>query len=132
MNKRYCHRNIPNRQNKEDIPQKKLNKNLPIVAIDFDGTIVFNKYPFIENPNTILIEWIKANRHRYIFILWTCRHGSQLDKAVKWLKEQGIEFDLINDNVPWLKAEFGDTRKVFADYYVDDKNVLMREVTQVL
>jgi len=102
---------------------KHIDPNKKIIAIDFDGTIVHNKYPFIENPDTELIEWIKTNREKYTFILWTCRHGEQLEYAVKWLKEQGIEFDLINENAPHLIIEYGDTRKIFADYYVDDKLV---------
>ena len=94
-----------------------------IIAVDFDGTLVHNKYPFIENPNTELIEWIKANRKKHIFILWTCRHGKQLKYATDWLKEQGIVFDYVNQNCRSKVREFGDTRKIYADVYIDDANL---------
>ena len=104
-----------------------------IIAVDFDGTIVKNKYPFIENPNEELIEFIKANRDKYCWILWTCRVGKQLDYALIWLREQGIEFDYINENASWLVNEYvTDSRKVYADYYIDDRNVLVRDLTSVL
>lgn len=99
------------------------NSSKKIIAVDFDGTLVFNKYPFIENPNIELIEYIKEHRDEYVWILWTCRHDEQLAFAIEYMKtEHGIEFDYINQNVPWKVAEFGDTRKVYADYYIDDKN----------
>lgn len=96
--------------------------SLKIIAVDFDGTLVNNKYPYIENPNMSLINYIKEHRNCYIWILWTCRQGEQLKLAVDWLKnEQGIEFDYINENVPWLINKYGDTRKIYADIYIDDK-----------
>ena len=103
------------------------------MAIDFDGTLCFNNYPYIENPNTRLLDWIRANRNHYTFILYTCRHGHQLDLAVKWLKEeQDIEFDLVNENVPWQIAEYGDCRKIWANWYIDNKNLKLKEVFKIL
>lgn len=99
-----------------------LDKSKKIIAVDFDGTIVHNKYPFIENPDMGLINFIKSNRNKYTFILWTCRHGKQLKYAVDWLAEQGIVFDLVNENAPWFVEKYGDSRKIWADYYIDDKN----------
>lgn len=94
-----------------------------IIAVDFDGTLVRNKYPYIENPNLKLIDFIKANRDRCIWILYTCRHGEQLDYAVDYLKETfNLEFDYVNENCKEKIQEFGDTRKIFADVYIDDKN----------
>ena len=98
-----------------------------IVAVDFDGTMVKNKYPFIENPNEELIEYLKANRDRYILILNTMREGRQLQYAKDWLKEQGLEFDYYNENVPWKIKEFGDKRKIYADIYVDDSSMTSSE-----
>lgn len=99
------------------------NPSLDIVAVDFDGTLVLNKYPYIENPNMKLINFIKEYRNKYIWILWTCRSGEQLKMAVDYMKqEHNIEFDYINENVPWMIDKFGDTRKVYADLYIDDKS----------
>ena len=123
MRQRYCP-NGSNGNNANNI----FDANNKIIAVDFDGTIVRNHYPFIENPNNALIEFIKANRRRYIWILWTCRHGEQLRYAVEWLKsEYGLEFDFVNENVPWKIEQYGDTRKIYADYYIDDKNCRIEE-----
>ena len=42
-----------------------------------------------------------------------------------WCKEHGIIFDAVNENLPEIvKAFGGDCRKIYADEYIDDKNVL--------
>lgn len=92
-----------------------------IVAVDFDGTLVKNKYPYCENPNMELIEWIKTNRDKMILILHTCREGKQLEYAVDYLKDNfDISFDYVNENVGWKVREYGDCRKIYADIYIDD------------
>ena len=94
-----------------------------VVAVDFDGTLVRNKYPFIENPNEKLLAFIRENRSKYIWILWTCRTGSQLELALQWLREHGIEFDYVNANPVQSIDTYGDSRKINADYYIDDKAI---------
>lgn len=91
-----------------------------IVAVDFDGTLHKGEYPFIKNPNTELIEYLKANREKYILILHTMREGEQLEYAKQWLIEQGLEFDYYNENVPDKIFQYGDKRKIYAEIYVDD------------
>ena len=91
-----------------------------IIAVDFDKTLVNNHYPFIENPNVELINFIKENRYKYTWILNTCREGKQLEYAVKYLEEEhGLKFDYVNQNAPWNIKEYGDRRKIYADYYID-------------
>ena len=101
-----------------------------IVAVDFDGTLCEDAYPEIGAPKKGIIETIQAYKYAgWKTILWTCRNHEALDKAVAWCKKQGLEFDAINKNIPETQKLFGgDTRKVFADIYIDDKNVLLREV----
>lgn len=92
----------------------------PIVCVDFDHTLVFNRYPFCENPNVELIEFIKGHRNEYTWILYTCRRDKQLQYAVDYLKNEfDLVFDYVNENVPWNIQEYGDTRKIYADYYID-------------
>lgn len=56
-------------------------------------------------------------------ILWTCRSGRLLQDAVEWCSERGIVFDAVNENLPDIIEYFGgDTRKVYAHEYIDDKN----------
>lgn len=97
-----------------------------IIAIDFDGTICRNKYPEIGDHMPLAIESIKELRERgHDLILWTCRQGEQLEEAVRWCKEHGIPFDLVNEHEPNnLKAFDGVSgNKVFADIYIDDRNL---------
>lgn len=99
-----------------------------VIAVDFDGTLVFNHYPFIENPNYELLDFIKQHRRDYTWILWTCREDKQLQYATDWLRdEHGIEFDYVNENVSWQIEEYGNSRKVWADIYLDDKNADWKE-----
>ena len=56
-------------------------------------------------------------------ILFTCRDGQRLKEAVKWCSKQGLQFDRVNDNLPErIRAYKGNTRKISADVYVDDRN----------
>lgn len=88
-----------------------------IIAIDFDGTICQNEYPEIGDPIPLAIESIKELKERgHDLILWTCRQGELLDDAVKWCKEHGIPFDLVNEHEPNNLLAFGGVagNKVFA------------------
>ena len=98
-------------------------RNYKIYAVDFDGTLCENAWPEIGKPNYMLIQIIKALREKGDkFILWTCRTANRLDEAIAWCKEQGLEFDAVNENLPEIIGQFGtESRKVFADVYIDDK-----------
>lgn len=101
-----------------------------IIAVDFDGTLCENKYPDIGAPIPTVIEFVKRQKaDGNIIILWTCRAGQQLADAVTWCKNQGLIFDYINENVKENVAMYGgDTRKVFADVYIDDKTLLPQQI----
>lgn len=104
-----------------------------IVAVDFDGTLVKNKYPYISNPNTELIDFILSHRERVIWILWTCRHDEQLEYATKYLKDTfGLEFDYVNENCKEKIMQYGETRKVYADVYIDDNNGSIERVLELI
>ncbi len=95
-----------------------------ILLIDFDGTIVEDKYPNIGKPIEGAIETIKALKLAgYKLILWTCREGKHLTEAVDFLKDQGIVFDVVNEPHPENPfAHLGKNRKPYAHYHFDDKN----------
>lgn len=101
-----------------------------IVAVDFDGTLCDDNFPKIGKPHFNVIDKIKEYKSfGWKVILWTCRNGKDLDKAVQWCDEQGLKFDAVNENLPEVEELFGGwTRKIFADVYIDDKNVLIKEV----
>lgn len=106
-----------------------------IFAVDFDGTLCRgDNFPCIGKPNKILIEWIKLRQHRgHKFILWTCREGEHLEKAVEWCRMQGLFFDAVNENLPERIEMFGnDCRKIGADFYIDDKNLALFGILGIL
>ena len=99
-----------------------------IIAVDFDGTLCKDEYPYIGEPNLSLIEHLIVLKDVYDakIILWTCRCGEMLMNAIEWCRERGLEFDAVNENLPESIARFGcDSKKIYADYYIDDKNVDM-------
>ena len=100
-----------------------MNKLPRIIAIDFDGTLVEDNFPEIGNPDPYLFTLCRLAQVNGIkVILWTCRNGESLDKAVRFCEQQGLVFDAVNDNLEECKAIYGgNTRKVFADIYFDDK-----------
>lgn len=96
-----------------------------IIAVDFDGTVVEHRYPEIGKINLFAFETLKALQEKnYRLIMWTYRAGKELDDAVEFCKENGIEFYAINKNYPEEEYVEGEiSRKINADIYIDDKNI---------
>jgi hypothetical protein len=96
-----------------------------VIAIDFDGIIVEDQYPDIGPTKKEWVKYINAVRGTgWRFILWTCRSGDKLEAALERCRAEGLVFAAVNENLPEHIAKYGgDTRKVFADYYIDDRNV---------
>lgn len=96
-----------------------------VIAIDFDGTLFETEYPYILRPRLPVIEAAKKRRAEGDkLILWTCREGPELEAAVEACREQGLEFDAVNDNLPEMKEKWGNNpRKVGADEYWDDRSL---------
>lgn len=96
-----------------------------IIAVDFDGTLVKDMFPEIGKWNKKLVKWLlKAQNNGAKLILWTCRNYTMLEDAVEDCKDHGLYFDAVNKNLPHIIDKYyGDTRKVFADIYIDDKGV---------
>lgn len=94
-----------------------------IIAVDFDGTLCENAYPEIGAPVISVLDYVKgARKGGARVILWTCRVGLMLTEAVEWCRDHGLEFDAVNENLPEIIEAFGgDTRKIYADTYIDDK-----------
>ena len=98
-----------------------------ILAVDFDGTICENKFPDIGAPKIDVIRALKQLQQKgYKLILWTCRTGELLEEAVFICRHFGLEFDAVNDDLPEIKARFGEnSRKIYFDAVLDDKNILL-------
>ena len=103
-----------------------MDKTFKIIAGDFDGTLCFSSWPELGEPNLPLIDYLRnwrASGNK--LILWTCRAGEALEKAVDWCQKQRLEFDAINDNLPEIIELYGNnSRKISCDYYIDDKAIL--------
>lgn len=96
------------------------------IAIDFDGILCQNAYPDIGDPNWDTIhQALKEQSNGAKLILWTCREGRSLERAVAACAGWGLTFDAVNENLPeWRKAYRTDPRKVGANEYWDDRNVI--------
>ena len=96
-----------------------------IIAVDFDNTLAYTDYPVILKPITSIINLcLEAQGEGHTIILNTCRCGFALENAVSFCKYYGLEFDYVNENTKERIDEFGgDSRKISADLYIDDKSV---------
>lgn len=92
----------------------------PIIAVDFDGTIVEHRFPAMGKLMPGFKCWYKrAKSLNCALILWTCREGKELKEAKKYLESIGCAFDSYNENCGDFKRL--STRKVCAMYYIDDR-----------
>ena len=95
------------------------------IAIDFDGTIVEHKYPEIGKEILFAFETIKAlQKQKNQLILWIYRSGKELDDAVDYCRQNGVEFYAVNASYP--EEEFDEdfaSRKIDADIFIDDRNI---------
>jgi hypothetical protein len=90
------------------------------IAVDFDGTIVEHKYPFIgkELPHCrrVLYDLIEKGHN---IILFTMRGGKELDEAVSVITH-GMSIPLYGINVNPHQMEWTNSPKAHADIYIDD------------
>ena len=95
------------------------------IAVDFDGTIVEHRYPQIGEEKLFAFETLKQlQKLGHLLILWTFRHGKELDEAIEFCKKRGIEFYAINRSYP--EEEFDPetiSRKIDVEVFIDDRNV---------
>lgn len=100
--------------------------NPKIIAIDFDGCL-FEEigWPKIGRPNIAAIHRAKEEKAKgAVLILYTCRSGQELNDAILACADYDLFFDLVNENPPWIIAQWGgDTRKIVADEYWDNHAV---------
>lgn len=102
-----------------------------IIAVDFDGTLCEDKYPDIGIPKDTFYNIRHYKELGATLILNTCRNGELLRAAVEWCKRRGLTFDYVNENAPSrIKQYGGDTRKISADLYIDDKAITPCEFSE--
>ena len=95
------------------------------IAVDFDGTIVEHRYPQIGEEKLFAFETLKQlQKLGHQLVLWTYRHGKELEEAVEFCKKRGLEFYAVNKSYP--EEEFDpetSSRKLDVELFIDDRNV---------
>ena len=76
------------------------------IAVDFDGTIVEDAYPEVGKPRPFAI-----------------REGRQLEDAVSFCQQNGIDLYAVNKNYPEEDDNGYFCRKIDADIYIDDRSL---------
>lgn len=96
-----------------------------IIAVDFDGTIVQHKYPAIGQEIPYAIKALKLFQQKgHQLILWTYRSGKELEDAVDFCGKRGLLFHAVNNNFEGEEFDNTYSRKIYADLYIDDRNIL--------
>ena len=114
---------------------KKLKDNEEvIIATDFDDTLVEDKcFPEFGKPTPWfhIAKELQDNFPNVRLILWTCREGKYLESAIQFCHQNGLMFDAINSDVPSSIKWKSKTRKPFADVYVDDRNLTIKDAVSL-
>lgn len=95
-----------------------------IIAVDFDGTIVEDAFPKVGKARIFAFETLKRlqqDGHR--LILWTYRSGVKLNEAVKFCEDNDIVFYAVNKSFPEEQFDYTKSRKIYADLFIDDRNI---------
>lgn len=94
------------------------------IAVDFDGTIVEDRYPKIGKPIIFAFDTLnKLQNKGHRLILWTYRKGEALEEAVKFCEKNGIVFYAVNNSFPEEEFDPTHSRKIHADLFIDDRNI---------
>lgn len=89
------------------------------IAVDFDGSAVKFAYPSVGEDIgavPVLKDLVKAG-HK--LILCTMRSGKELQDAVDWFKDNGIELYGVNEDPG--QSNWTQSPKPFAHLYIDDQ-----------
>ena len=94
------------------------------IAVDFDGTIVADRYPEIGRERPFALQTLRELQKRgFTLVLWTCRTGKQLEEAVEFCRKGGVTFYGVNECFEdELYTGASVPRKIDADIYIDDRN----------
>lgn len=102
-----------------------------IIAVDFDDTLF--RYlpghpvstigpPILETLRLVHYLWKQGHQ----LILWTCREDTPgnpaLSQALQACETYGLQFDAVNEHVPGRPPQWPNSRKVYADVYLDDRS----------
>lgn len=89
-----------------------------VLCVDFDGTCVTHDYPRVGKDIGAVPVLKRLVKEGHQLILWTMRSGKELNDAIKWFEENGIELYGIQEN-PNQKS-WTSSPKAYAQLYIDD------------
>lgn len=105
-----------------------------VIALDFDSTLFSGSIGQLGEPcRDVINKAIECQKTGMCeLILWTCREAGGLQEAMDRCQAEGLIFDAVNSNSPF-ENKYRDVmlkkhghifanRKVYADYYIDDKS----------
>lgn len=96
-----------------------------IIAVDFDGTIVQHKYPKIGKEIPYAVKTLKLIQEKgHKLKLWTYRSGKELEEAIKFCEKRGLIFNAVNNDFEGEEFDNTYSRKIYADIYIDDRNLM--------
>lgn len=98
-------------------------ENHNFYAVDLDNTILYDNWPGFGEFIPGAIEGLKKiidNPKNHI-IIWTMRPSHQHKEIIEILKEQGIRILGVNEHL--LQHEWTDSPKLYADIFIDDRNI---------
>ena len=89
-----------------------------VIAIDYDGTLCKDRQT--NEMNEDILQFAKDVKNLgCVIILWTSRHGHELQEAIDVCASRGLYFDYINEYPKRTKSP-----KVCADMYIDNKSMI--------
>jgi hypothetical protein len=94
-----------------------------VLGLDIDSTVVTHAYPAM-GADIGAVPWLKMALEKYPalrIMVCTMRSGEPLELARVWLEERGIPVWALNAHPE--QAEWTESPKPYAHYYVDDRAV---------
>ena len=95
---------------------------MSIIAVDFDGTVVENRFPFIGDEKNGAIETLKdLQKAGNEIIIWTCRTDTKdIASMMEFFNSHDFKPNYVNENSK--NIDFNCYPKIYADYYFDDRS----------
>lgn len=102
-------------------------------GVDFDSTIINGKYyPMMGPPLPHVIDTLKKlttpqkGKPRNQIIVWTMRPSNQHILIESFFKKYKIPLHSINSHK--TQCQWTDSPKIFADYFIDDRNIGIKKI----
>lgn len=124
---RYTNASLVNSIEKMYLNAKRKNWDKIYIAVDIHDTIVYANYDIEEIPTEFIANSKEVLQHLSDrkdigLILYTCSHPHEIEKYIKYFKENGIEFEYSNKNPEISNTELGCyDHKLYFNLLLDDK-----------